>query len=200
MMDEYAKYLEEKKAKLKGLSTFKLKVIGDVLMFLSAASMTLVPRFLGAPSTDDMGVLTVVVLCEAISWVAIPIYAWLLYTGFDRTRSWFKYGMRLFILALVCEVPYDMVTFGPDHLFDFRSQNPVFGLVVALVVMVLLDAVEDLKTGGARHAFGAPRDHRPAVGRAPARRAKPGDSQHRLAHVGLLRHLFITTCTGARTR
>lgn len=147
MMDEYAKYLEEKKAKLKGLSTFKLKVIGDVLMFLSAASMTLVPRFLGAPSTDDMGVLTVVVLCEAISWVAIPIYAWLLYMGFDRTRSWFKYGMRLFILALVCEVPYDMVTFGPDHLFDFRSQNPVFGLVVALVVMVLLDAVEDLKTG-----------------------------------------------------
>ena len=147
-MDEYAKYLEEKKAKPKGLSTFKLKVIGDVLMFLSAASMTLVPRFLGAPSTDDMGVLTVVVLCEAISWVAIPIYAWLLYMGFDRTRSWFKYGMRLFILALVCEVPYDMVTFGPDHLFDFRSQNPVFGLVVALVVMVLLDAVEDLKTGG----------------------------------------------------
>ena len=147
MMDEYAKYLEEKKAKPKGLSTFKLKVIGDVLMFLSAASMTLVPKFLGAPSTDDMGVLTVVVLCEAISWVAIPIYAWLLYTGFDRTRSWFKYGMRLFILALVCEVPYDMVTFGPDHLFDFRSQNPVFGLVVALVVMVLLDAVEDLKTG-----------------------------------------------------
>ena len=34
MMDEYAKYLEEKKAKPKGLSTFKLKVIGDVLMFL----------------------------------------------------------------------------------------------------------------------------------------------------------------------
>ncbi len=66
MMDEYAKYLEEKKAKPKGLSTFKLKVIGDVLMFLSAASMTLVPKFLGAPSTDDMGVLTVVVLCEAI--------------------------------------------------------------------------------------------------------------------------------------
>lgn len=146
MMDEYAKYLEEKKAKPKGLSTFKLKMIGDVLMFLSAASMTLVPKIFGAPSTDDMGVLTVVVLCEAISWVAIPIYAWLLYMGFDKTRSWFKYGLRLFILALVCEVPYDMVTFGPSHPFDMRSQNPVFGLVVALVVMVLLDAVEDLKT------------------------------------------------------
>lgn len=189
-MDEYAKYLEEKKAKPKGLSTFKLKVIGDVLMFLSAASMTLVPKFLGAPSTDDMGVLTVVVLCEAISWVAIPIYAWLLYTGFDRTRSWFKYGMRLFILALVCEVPYDMVTFGPDHLFDFRSQNPVFGLVVALVVMVLLDAVEDLKTG-VRVTLSVLLVIIPAVGRAPARRAKPGDSQHRLAHVGLLRHLLL---------
>ena len=50
MMDEYAKYLEEKKAKPKGLSTFKLKVIGDVLMFLSAASMTLVPRFLDRKS------------------------------------------------------------------------------------------------------------------------------------------------------
>lgn len=144
-MDEYTMYRREQEGKPKGLSSFRLKVIGDVLMFLSAASMTLVPTLFGAPSTDDMGVLTVVVLCEAISWVAIPIYAWLLYTGFDRTRSWFRYGLRLFVLALVCEVPYDMVTFGPSRPFDMRSQNPVFGLVVALIVLVLLDAVEDLR-------------------------------------------------------
>lgn len=145
MANEYEMRQEQRARRTRGLSEFRLKVIGDILMFLSAASMTLIPKLFGATSTDDLGILTVVVLCEAISWVAIPIYAWLLYTGFDRTRSWLKYGVRLTVLALICEVPYDMVTFGPHVMFDMRSQNPVFGLVIALAVLVLLEQIDDLR-------------------------------------------------------
>ena len=43
------------------------------------------------------------------------------------------YGMELFVLALVCEVPYDMATSG--RAFDLGSQNPVFGLFIALTVL-----------------------------------------------------------------
>lgn len=146
MVDEYTRYLEEKgRRKHRGLSRFKLKVIGDVLLFLSAASVTLMPMLLGAPTAQNMGSLTVSVLCEAVSWVAIPIYAWLLYTGFDHTHSWLRYGLQLLALALVSEVPYDMVTFG--SFFDMRSQNPVFGLVIALIVLVLLEVLQDYGKG-----------------------------------------------------
>ena len=102
MVDEYTRYLDERKQrKHRGLSRFKLKVIGDVLLFLSAASMTLMPMLLGAPTEENMVSLTATVLCEAVSWIAIPIYAWLLYTGFDHTRSWLRYGLQLLALALV---------------------------------------------------------------------------------------------------
>ena len=146
MVDEYTWYLDERKQrKHRGLSRFKLKVIGDVLLFLSAASMTLMPMLHGAPTEENMGARTATVLCEAVSWIAIPIYAWLLYTGFDHTRSWLRYGLQLLALALVSEVPYDMVTFG--KWFDMRSQNPVFGLVIALIVLVLLEVLQDYGKG-----------------------------------------------------
>lgn len=146
MVDEYTRYLDERKQrKHRGLSRFKLKVIGDVLLFLSAASMTLMPMLFGAPTEENMVSLTATVLCEAVSWIAIPIYAWLLYTGFDHTRSWLRYGLQLLALALVSEVPYDMVTFG--KWFDMRSQNPVFGLVIALIVLVLLEVLQDYGKG-----------------------------------------------------
>lgn len=67
--------------------------------------------------------LTAMVLSEVVSWFAIPIYAWLLVQGFRETHSRVAYGLQLFILAVVCEVPYDLCT--SHKAFDFGSQNPV---------------------------------------------------------------------------
>ena len=79
------------------------------------------------------------VLSEVVSWFAIPIYAWLLVQGFRETHSRVAYGLQLFILAVVCEVPYDLCT--SHKAFDFGSQNPVFGLFIAFVVLAVLDWV-----------------------------------------------------------
>ncbi|NMN01058.1 ABC transporter permease [Bifidobacterium sp. DSM 109958] len=131
----------------RGLSSLRLKVIGAVFMALSVASITVLPALLGAPGSDDMGALTAVVLCEAASWCAVPIYAWLLAEGQRRTRNVTAYGLRLFALAAVCEVPYDLTVSGTA--FDPRSQNPVWGLLVALIVLTLLDRASRL-AGAAR--------------------------------------------------
>ena len=61
----------------RGLTTFGLKTIGGFFLFLSAASTTLVPLLFGS-NTNDMGSLTAMVLCEVVSWCAVPMYAWLL--------------------------------------------------------------------------------------------------------------------------
>ena len=73
------------------------------------------------------------------SWFAIPIYAWLLVRGFRETHNRVAYGVQLLLLALICEVPYDLATSGKT--FDFNSQNPVFGLFIAFVVLAALEWV-----------------------------------------------------------
>lgn len=95
--------------KRRGLTVFQLKVIGAVALALSAGSTTIVPLFFGS-DTNNMTSLTAMVLSEVVSWFAIPIYAWLLVQGFRETHSRVAYGLQLFILAVVCEVPYDLAT------------------------------------------------------------------------------------------
>lgn len=131
---------EARRAKKKrhGLTAFQLKAIGAVALALSAGSATIVPLFFGS-DTNNMTSLTAMVLSEVISWFAIPIYAWLLVQGFRATRSRIAYGLRLFALAVACEVPYDLTTSGKA--FDLGSQNPVFGLFIAFAVLAALDWV-----------------------------------------------------------
>lgn len=122
-------------------------IIGGFFLFLSVASTTLVPLLFGS-NTNDMGSLTAMVLCEVASWCAVPMYAWLLVRGYEHTHSRVIYGMELFVLALVCEVPYDMATSG--RAFDLGSQNPVFGLFIALAVLALMDWIAERYQGAMR--------------------------------------------------
>ncbi|MBW3081317.1 TraX family protein [Bifidobacterium saguinibicoloris] len=132
----------------KGLSVFRLKTIAAVFMALSVASTTLVPLLVGPPTADNMTGLTVAVVCEVASWCAVPIYAWLLVNGLNHTRSVPRYALRLLVLAVVCEAPYMRLMTG--HWFDMRAHNPVWGLLVALVVLVAADWI-------AKRYAGAPR-------------------------------------------
>ena len=131
----------------RGVSNLGLKVVGLALVGASAVATAVGLKGLPAdPASADLTRLTVVVLVEAASWAAIPIYAWLLWWGFVHTRSVARYAARLAVLAVVSEVPYDLATSG--RVLDLRSQNPVFALLVALVVLWALDR---LRQGPRRH-------------------------------------------------
>lgn len=128
-----------RKPKRRGLTVFNLKVIGAIFMFLSVASVTVVPAVFG-DITKDMTALSVAMICEIVSWCTIPIYAWLLFDGYRHTHNRWLYLLQLLVLALACEVPYDKVTSG--KYVDMNSQNPVFGLLIALIVMAAFDWVK----------------------------------------------------------
>ncbi|WP_180380760.1 TraX family protein [Alloscardovia macacae] len=117
--------------KQRGLSSRTLKVVGSVLIVLSLLGS------LVSPTDPDFANLTIAVLCEALSWMAIPLYAWLLVEGYAHTRSRWAYGLRLLGLALISEVPYDLVTSG--RVVDWTSQNPLFALVICLATLALVD-------------------------------------------------------------
>jgi hypothetical protein len=130
---------ETRPGQLRGLSNFRLKVIAGVFLSFQVASTTVIPYFFGTDLKNNFGALTAVVLSEVVSWCAVPIYAWLLAEGFTWTANHWHYLWRLVILALVCEIPYDLVTFHRP--VDWASQNPVFGLALALLVLILIDFI-----------------------------------------------------------
>lgn len=133
----------------RGLSAFRLKIIAGIFLSLSVASSTVIPALLGDPH-ENFTALTVVVICEVVSWSALPIYAWLLVSGFHHTRSVAGYGARLAALALGSEIPYDLATYGT---FSFAGQNPVWGLLLALIVLVLVQEIRTRYSGVAGAAL-----------------------------------------------
>lgn len=132
--------MQQPTARVKGLSSVRLKVIGIILTAFSCVSGIVFPAGLGGAdaASVDMGNLTTAVLCEALSWVAVPIYAWLLVEGCRHTRNVCAYAARLAALAVITEVPYDLATTG--KVVDWGSQNPVFALAISTVALALIDA------------------------------------------------------------
>ena len=61
---EMAKQRRGEKRRRKGLSVFRLKMIGALFMALGVAGVSVLPSMLGDP-TQDMAALTVVVACTA---------------------------------------------------------------------------------------------------------------------------------------
>ncbi|GAA4163810.1 TraX family protein [Gryllotalpicola daejeonensis] len=120
------------------MSAARLRVVGFVLVALGAVSSAIaVAQTPAAGSAVDMSTLTRVVLLEAVSWAAVPIFAWLLWRGFRRAQRRGRYALWLALLAVVTELPYDLATSG--RAWDPSSQNPVFALLIGFIVMWALD-------------------------------------------------------------
>ena len=122
----------------RGITTFAMKIIALLLVMLGSASTAVLLPGIGDLASADVGALTGVVAADAFSWCAVPLYAWMLVNGFRRTHAAGWYLARLAALAVICEVPYDMATSG--RLFDMASQNPVWGLCIALIALMTLRA------------------------------------------------------------
>ena len=71
-----------------------------------------------------------------IGRIAFPIYAFFLVRGYQKTRNLKSYTFRLFIIALVAQLPY-------TYLFKFYQFNVVFTLLVALAALIILDRIKN---------------------------------------------------------
>lgn len=78
---------------------------------------------------------------RSIGRIAFPIFCFLLVEGFLHTRNAARYAGRLFVFALISELPFD---FGlTSELFSWRHQNVYFTLLIGLLVMIAFSYLEE---------------------------------------------------------
>lgn len=88
-------------------------------------------------SAPEMMTYTAIALIlQIMETCAVPIFAFLLVDGYARTSDVKAYLLRVAGLAVLSEIPYNMVTGG--KLFDFTSRNPVFALALGLLMLFLM--------------------------------------------------------------
>lgn len=85
--------------------------------------------------SGGMTAAAVALILEALESCAVPIFAVLTLESFQKTRSVRKYLLRVTALALISEIPYNLALGG--KLWDPSSRNPVFALVLGLVMLYL---------------------------------------------------------------
>lgn len=74
--------------------------------------------------------------CRMIGRVAFPIFCFLLVEGFVHTGNIWKYQLRLWIFALVSEIPFDLAVFGMP--LEFSYQNVFFTLGIGLMTITAI--------------------------------------------------------------
>ena len=123
------------------MTSFALKIIA-----LSTMIIDHIGFFLTAPAIR-LGLGHITHMMRYIGRIAFPLYAFFIGEGCRHTKNMRKYLSRLFIFALVSEIPFDLLRAAAFEtpvnsftgLFDFSAQNVFFTLFLgALSIAVYL--------------------------------------------------------------
>lgn len=105
-----------------GISAFDLKCIAVVTMVIDHIGAYFFPAHLWL---------------RYVGRLAFPIYCFLITEGYIHTRDVKKYMGRLFVLAVLSEVPFDLLWQGKP--FYLWHQNVFFTLLIGLVCVCAID-------------------------------------------------------------
>ena len=118
----------EESSKKYGLNALTLKVLAMGLMLCDHLWATVIP---GSSWLTDLGRL------------AFPIFAFQVVEGYFMTSDYRKYLKRMFLFALVSEIPYNLMTGG--SVINPFGQNVMFTFCIGLMMIRLIEKTRGKK-------------------------------------------------------
>lgn len=134
--------MEEKR---RGIGQDFIEIMALIAMFLDHFASTYVEQCrLGEYNLSDgmlaafanpyaKGWMIAYLVLKIIGRIAFPIYAYNIAMGAKRTRNLRKYFIRVILLAVISEVPYDLAFFGKTLFWD--NQNVLFSFSICLLTI-----------------------------------------------------------------
>lgn len=119
--------------------TISMSVIQNGLLHVNQFSNTQL-REMWAADSGLMLLSSWAAVFQLLGGLAIPVFAFLLVEGYQHTKNYKAYLLRLLIFAVISEIPYDFAMSG--MLFDWSRQNMLFSLAVCLVMVYGLKLFE----------------------------------------------------------
>ncbi|MCH5281194.1 MAG: conjugal transfer protein TraX [Lachnospiraceae bacterium] len=137
----------------KGVSGSTLKMVAVITMLIDHIAAVVLYRYLIANHFSfviDLPVTTsaekrlyhiylIYDIMRGIGRIAFPIYCFLLVEGFIHTRSRARYAFRLFLFALLSEIPFDLDF--RRHAIEFSYQNVFFTLLIGFLTIWVINAI-----------------------------------------------------------
>ncbi|MCD8395924.1 MAG: conjugal transfer protein TraX [Lachnospiraceae bacterium] len=129
-----------------GISGSTLKLIAIITMFIDHTGATVIRSLSSlSASASNTALRSAWIrgynLSRDIGRLAFPIFCFLLVEGFVHTRNPRKYAGRLFVFALISEIPFDIALKGSWFYPD--KQNVYFTLLIGLLVLMGIRWITD---------------------------------------------------------
>lgn len=130
-----------------------LKFIALVTMFIDHIGAVLLEKGVisaynqGLPSAlsyqDSLILSQIDPYLRSIGRIAFPIYCFLLVEGFFHTSDRLKYVQRLFLFALLSEIPFDLAF--NDSFLEVSYQNVMFTLLIGFLTIWAMEKVRSVR-------------------------------------------------------
>ena len=104
----------------------------NTIYFIAAIAMTI-------DHAKHFGILTGV-WPNIVGRIALPIFIYFIVEGSHKTHNVYKYATRMFIVALISEVPFNIMC--ANSLYSLNYQNTIFELLISLMAVI---AVQNIK-------------------------------------------------------
>ena len=154
MENEYGKIQYQSVSALNGFIGSRYGLSGSTLKLIACATMLI--DHTGAAIVDTVifrtrlrytdpqafnNLKTLYSWMRGIGRLAFPIFCFLIVEGFFHTRSVRKYCERLFLFALISEIPFDLAL--KSSVPYWNKQNVYFTLLISLVCLWMLDSLRE---------------------------------------------------------
>lgn len=133
--------LRKPEQRKKGLTGSTLKWIAIITMLIDhigAGILEQLPGFFVGST-----IYRIDFVLRLIGRIAFPIFCFLLIEGFLHTSNIKKYAGRLFLFALISEIPFDLAF--KHKILEFSYQNVFFTLFIGLMTLIAIKHFENNK-------------------------------------------------------